>query len=266
MSNEPFIPTLFKRFFWTLLDYILKFMIVSFLWFLFHLPVFYFLLILFISHVTHIYLYWGAFLIIIFSPVSFGAAYYVLQIASQYFTSDRLSLFHRVEDASGIKLGVFFKGMGKYLSHSALLILLNLILSFFLYVNVWFYWTVILPRVQIIGLFLTGIIFWAIILYVLSLFYLVPIILLKKLNVFKAFYQSLLLVIDNIFYTLSNGVFLLSFLFIMVLTVAGLGLIFFGAFMLFQILATLVLYQKYDETLQIRDERRTLKNIIKPWD
>ncbi len=266
MNNKSYFSTLFKRFFWAFMDYILRVILISVLWFVFNLPLFWLLLTFIYSGVVNFYTYFALFIIIFFSPISFGGSYYILQIASQYFSSEKFELFNKYPSASYIKLSIFFKGITRYFFKSLLSIIINLIISLFFYINVTFYWRVLVPKVPLIGLFLTGVVFWGSIIYLLMLNYLIPLLITKQINVFKALYQSFLLVIDNVFYTIGACIFLSSFLVIMIFTIAGFAVVFYGMFSLFQIFSMLIIYQKYDETLVHRDEKRTLRNLIKPWD
>jgi len=266
MNNKSYFSTLFKRFFWAFMDYILRVILISVLWFVFNLPLFWLLLTFIYSGVVNFYMYFALFIIIFFSPISFGANYYILQIASQYFSSEKFELFNKYPSASYIKLSIFFKGITRYFFKSLLSIIINLIISLFFYINVTFYWRVLVPKVPLIGLFLTGVVFWGSIIYLLMLNYLIPLLITKQINVFKALYQSFLLVIDNVFYTIGACIFLSSLLVIMIFTIAGFAVVFYGMFSLFQIFSMLIIYQKYDETLVHRDEKRTLRNLIRPWD
>ncbi len=266
MEKKRYFVNLFKHTVWTFLDYIWKIIIASILWFLFSIPIIWLFVFFIYSGIINAYLYIAVGILLFFSPISFGASYYILQIVSQYFTSDKFILFNKYSSPSDIKVKIFFKGIKRFFLPSILTIVINLLISLFLYLNITFYWRVVIPKSFILGLFLTGIILWASLLYLFTLNYLIPIIITKRVNLFKALYQSFLLVIDNMFYTIGVTVFLLSMIVIMIFSIAGFAVVFYGIFALIQLFSMLIIYQKYDDTMEYREEKRGMKNLIKPWD
>jgi len=205
------------------------------------------------------------FIVINFSPISFGAAAYALAIVSQSSSSKKLELFQRFESTKMIKINFFFKGIFKYFFKSLGLTLILIVTWLFFYANIYFYWRVLTPKIPLLGLVLTGFMLWLTAVLYLMHFYLIPLLITKNISPFKALYQAFLLVADNILYTLSVGMLLTSLFVIMAFTVAGIFLIFYGAAILLQLFGFIVIYQKYDETLELSSEPRTLKDIIKPW-
>ena len=175
-------------------------------------------------------------------------------------------LFPKFETNDMIKIKVFFDGIFKFFLKSITLILFNSIGFVFLYYNITFYLKFLTPKIPILGLTLTGFVLWVGLLFCLMQVYIIPLVLTRQISLFKVFYQSFLLVTDNIIFTIAVSVMLTSFIVIMGFTVAGIFLVFYGTITLLQILVCLNIYQKYDITMEIRKEVRTLKNIIKPWD
>jgi len=256
MKNSYFF-SLFKTFFWSFMDYITKIIKISLLWFVFNFPLFFIIINFPASYLLLI--------VILSSPFSLSANYYVLQITSQYFSSKKFHLFNKVYSPSEIKISIFFSGIKKYFFKSIILIILNAFLILLLYLNLKFYLK-FASKIPYLGLFTLGIFFWLFLIYILMSIYQIPLIVTKDINVFKAIYQSFLLFLDNPFYTIGCFIFLISITIIFIITIAGFVFIFYGFFALFTQVAMLTIYQKYDETLEVREEKRTLKNILKPWD
>ncbi len=255
-----------RQWLWGFFDNFFKIISISILWFLFSIPVLYTIYILIYSKWYNPVIYIVLINILLYSPVSLGASYYVLQIASQYASSKKLKLFPRFETNSMIKLNVFFKGIFKYFFTSIALILLNSAVFVFLYLNLHFYTKFLAAKIPALGLILSGFILWILILSCLIQLYIIPLALTRKISIFKTFYQSFLIVIDNLRFTIAAFMMIISFMVIMWFTVAGIFLIYYGTGALMQFLAYLNIYQKYDATMEVRKEQRTLKNIIKPWD
>ena len=211
-------------------------------------------------------MYIALFNVILYSPVSTGAYYYVLQIASRYASSEMFILFKEPETKDSVKINIFFKGIFKYFWKSIGLMLLNSSVFILLYFNIHIYLKYLTPEIPVLGLLLLGFVLWAGLLFCLMQIYMIPLLITRKISLFKIFYQSFLLVTDNVIFTIAVAIMITSFFVIMGFTVAGIVLIFFGITSLLQILACLNIYRQYDATMVIRTEHRTLKNIIKPWD
>lgn len=256
---------LVKQFIWTFFDYIIKIIMVSSLWFLFSIPLLYTVFVLVYSKIFFIPYYIVLFVMIQYSPVSFGASYYILQIVSQSASSRQLTLFEKLESLKLIKISTFFRGIFKYFFKSIFVMIFISLIALFLYYNIYFYWKVVTPKSPLLGLILTGFILWLSAVFLMMQNYIIGLLLTKQKSIFKAIYQSFLLVADNIIYTFFTGLLLFSFSILMFFTVAGIFLVFYGALSLLQIWCFLIAFQKYDETLIISEERRTFKDILKPW-
>ncbi len=263
--KERYFKDLMKHFIWTFLDYVFRFMFISILWFFFNIPFLYTVFVLVYSKMFYPVYFILLFIVINYSPVSLGAFHYVLQIVSQSASSKKLSLFPKFESTKLIKISVFFKGVFKYFFQSIFLMLVMAFISLFFYYNIYFYWKILTPKIPLVGLILTGFILWLAAIFYLMQIYIIPLVLTKKLSPFRALYQSFLLVADNVLYCILVGILITSLFIIMAFTVAGIFLIFYGAISLLQLLCFLIIYQKYDETLQINKEHRTFKDVIKPW-
>ncbi len=264
--KQTYFRELMKQWLWGFFDHFFKIVIISALWLLFSAPVLYTIFILIYSKWYNPAIYIVLINILLYSPVSLGASYYVLQIASQYASSKKFELFPKFESNSMIKINVFFKGIFKYFFPSIALILLNSIIFVFLFLNLRFYLKFLAVKIPVLGYLISGFVLWIILLCCLVQLYIIPLTLTRKISVFKIFYQSFLIVIDNIIFTVAIFVMTISFMIIIWFTVAGIFLIYYGTVSLMQFLACLNIYQQYDETMEIKKEPRTLKNIIKPWD
>ena len=259
------IVQLYKNIIWIFFDYIIKVILVSVLWFFFSTPFFYMGYILVTTGVKTFLAYIWLVIIIAYSPFSFGASYVILKMVSQIATSEKLLLFDKVIDKSDIKVKLFFNGIFKFFFKSLLLILVNIFISGFLYMNIYFYWYILTPQIKWLGLLLTGLMIWLALLYILMQIYLLPLTLTKKINIFKVLYQAFLLVIDNMGFSIAMTALIISFTIIFIFTLAGFFLIYYGVIMIISLVGYLFVYQKYDETLTIKEETRSLKNVIRPW-
>ncbi len=258
---------LYKNSMWLFFDYIVKVILISVLWFFFSTPFFYTGYVFAIGGLKLFTMYLWLLIIIMFSPFSFGAAYAILQIVSQVVTADKnkMTIFDKFYDKSDIKVKLFFKGIFKYFWKSILLIIINILITGFLYLNIFFYWKILTPKMQIFGLLLTGVMLWVTLIYILMTTYFIPLIITKKINIFKAIYQSFLLVIDNVLFSISLTLLSFSLTIILIFTLAGFFLIYYGLMMILIILGYFIIYKKYDETIEIKEEKRNLKSLIKPW-
>ncbi len=256
---------LYKNSLWLFFDYIIKIILISVLWFFFSTPFFYLGYVFIVGGLKIFTMYLWLLIIIMFSPFSFGAAYAVLQIVSQVVTAPKMEMFDKVYDKSEIKVKLFFNGIFKYFWKSFLLIIINIIISGFLYLNIYFYWHILVPKMQLLGLLLTGIMIWVTLIYSLMTVYFIPLLITKKINVFKAIYQSFLLVIDNVFFSISLALLNVSLTIILIFTLAGFFLIYYGIMIILMLLGYFVIYRKYDETIEISEEKRNFKSLIRPW-
>lgn len=249
---------------WTFFDYVTKIIFISILWFIFNLPFIYSIYVFHFSRISSPLLYGITLIIIVYSPFSLGAAYYILQIISQIILAPKFNMFPRFPSQDFIRISVFFNGIFKYFFKSLGIILIMSLLLLILSSNLLFYWKNVVPKIPFLGYMLIGIIFWIISIVFLLNVFLLPIIIIKKISLFKAIYQSFLLVIDNLMYVIFVFLLLISFLIIMAFTMAGLFGIYFGVAALIQFISYFIIYRKYDDSIELVSESRTLKNIFKP--
>ncbi len=255
-----------KQALWGFFDHIFKIIFISLLWFLFNIPVFYTIYVLLYSKFNNPAIYIVLVNIILYSPVSFGASYYILQIAGKYASSKMFILFPQFKTKGYISISIFFKGIFKYFFKSIILILINSFVFILLYLNFSIYLKYLTVKIPVLGFILLGITLWAGLLIYLMQVYIIPLLLTRRISFFKIIYQSFLLVTGNIIFTMAISIMITSFFIIMGFTIVGMVLVFYGITSLIQILACLNIYRQYDPTMKIKKENRTLKNIIKPWD
>lgn len=262
MKKKTYLKDVNKYFLWTFFDHVIKIIQVSALWFVFSFPLLYTGFVLFYSRFYSPVFYIILLVIIFNSPVSLAAFNYMLQIVSQKFDAPGFYLFPKVYSPDQIKLSVFFRSMGSLFFTSIKLVLFLSVIYVLVTYNIYFYYKVIFPKARTIALLLMVIFFWLLIMIYFLNIYLIPILITKKVPFFKAFYQAFLLVIDNIFYTISISLLLFSLMIILIFTLAGFFALFFGIKAMLQLYAYLIIYQKYDDTMELTEERRTFRNIF----
>ncbi len=264
MKKTHYFKDVIKQALWGFFDHLFKIIFISILWFLFNIPVFYTIYVLLYSKFNNPILYIFLINIVLFSPVSVGASYYILQIASKYASSKMFTLFPQFTTNDNIRINIFFKGIFKYFFKSIILVLINSFIFILLYFNFFIYLKYLTVKTPVLGFILLGITLWAGLLIYLMQVYIIPLLLTRKISLFKIIYQSFLLVTDNIIFTMAISIMITSLFIIIGFTVVGIALLLYGTISLMQILACLNIYQQYDTTMEIKKEIRTLKNIIKP--
>ncbi|MDD5067918.1 MAG: hypothetical protein PHF84_12810 [bacterium] len=265
MTRPVYFKDLIKQFIWTFFDNITKIFSVSALWFILNLPVFYTIYVLLYSRITHPFLYAFLAVIVYYSPFSFGAGYYISQIISQMVTAPKFTLPEKILSMDMLKLSYFFRGTARFFWKSLAVILMLSLISLLLYLNLYFYWKIVTPRIPLLGLILTGFILWVIVIFLLMNNYLLPLLLTRETSIFRALSRSFLLVMDNVLYSLGLFLLLASFFIIMGFTMLGLLAVYSGTYILLQFLSFFIIYQKYDETIELVSETRAFKNLFKPW-
>jgi len=206
--KENNFGSVLKYVMWTFFDYVTKIVFISVLWFVFNLPFIYSLYVFHFSKIANPLLYGITLIIILYSPFSLGAAYYILQIISQIIIAPKFEMQSRVFSQDFIKISLFFHGIFKYFFKSLGIIIIMSLLTLILTSNLLFYWKVIVPKIPFLGYILIGIIFLVICILLLLNSFLMPILIIKKISLFKAIYQAFLLVIDNLVYAFFVSLFL----------------------------------------------------------
>lgn len=263
MKHPGYFKQVWRHLFWLFLDHPVRIISVSVMWFILSLPLLYTFPVFLYLRIVHPLPYLILTVLVFYSPVSFGAGAYIMHLIGQTVEAPKFLLPGRVISMDLIRFTLFFKGITGHLLKSLLAVFLSCLAVLFLYLNFYFYWRVVLPRIPLLGIVLSGFIIWVALLFLLMNLYLMPILLSRKTGVFKAFYQAFLLVIDNIFYSIGVALFVFSFFVIMGLTLLGLFLVFFSLFLAVQFYSYFIIYQKYDGSIRIVEEKRMLRDIFR---
>ncbi len=256
---------IFKFLFWLFIDYTGKIILISLVWSILSIPGIAYLYSIITEGKLLSIEFFVMIIVLTLSPFSFASSYYVLQISSQPFKSGKLNLFPKIYTKSDITLKIFFKGLSRYFFKSIGVTAISLLLLslFYFYFN--FYFKILRTKIPLLSIFVTGVLFWLFLIYLFMHIYIIPLMVSRKVNIFKGFYQSFLLVMDNFLYTALHFLFSIIMLFIFVMSVAGIFFLLYGVLELYHQLVFLMIFKKYDETMEISEEKRTFKDLIKPW-
>lgn len=194
-------------------------------------------------------------LMVILSLIWLCAAFTVFLIPA--VTSALYHVAYLIIRDKQVKLKDFFYIMPKYIIKSTFLTLTFAIFILLLLLNIKFY----LSHLGTVGIILAGISFWFFLFLLLMGIYIFPLLCINK-GYNKSIQYSLLLVLNNIGFSLRTALFIIILLGLeIILPIIGIGIL-----AIFNQEAFLELQALYDQDIKITEPKRTFKELLRPWE